>query len=98
MGVADLFDKPVELGGALAEPDKRLFADRVVLRVPRFDISLIQRVEPGTVALLIARPGFREPPVLLFCKCPKKSQLVRRRAVVGQDKQQRCIDVLNRLM
>src|SRR5205823_13908971 len=72
--------------------------DRIMLGVAGFDIGLVQRVEPGPVALLVARPRFSKPPVLLLRQGAEESQLVRGRAVVGEYQQECRIAVFDGLM
>lgn len=76
MSLADLLNKPVQFGSALAEPFQGFLADGIVLGVAGFDVGFVQRVEPGSIPLLVARPSFSELPVLFFSQSSQESQLV----------------------
>ena len=58
--------QPVKDFGALSQPQQCLLADLEVFGIARFDIGLVERVEPGSFSMLVTRKGVGQAPDLLF--------------------------------
>ena len=66
MIAADLLHERNQQGSPLEQPLQSLGADFEMLGIARLHIGFIQRVEPGTFTVLVARKGFSKATILLF--------------------------------
>ena len=87
-----------QMRGALTEPDKRLFADLEMFRVPRLHIGFIDRIEPSALPMMIAWKRVDQSKVLLLGKRAEELDVVGGRPVVRQCEKDAGIGLLNRLM
>jgi Fe-S cluster assembly ATPase SufC len=61
-------------------------------------VSLVERIEPDDIAVLVAGLRIREGMASLFREIPQKGKVVRGWTVVREDQKEAGVDLLKRLM
>jgi|UPI000560711A hypothetical protein len=80
------------------EPGERLLRDGVVAGISGLHVSLVERIEPDDIAVLVAGLRIREGMASLFREIPQKGKVVRGWTVVREDQKEAGVDLLKRLM
>lgn len=93
-----LLYQSVQVFGALHEPVQRPFADLVVFGITGFDVSLVEHVEPGVIAVLVTLPSVNQASIAFLGEHAEEFQIMRGRAVIRQHQQHCCVSLFNRLV
>ncbi|MNY81067.1 hypothetical protein D3C86_2224370 [compost metagenome] len=68
MFIANDLHQLEQMRGALAKPDKRLFANLEMFRISSLNIGFIDPVKPGSLTMMIPRKRFRQSQILVLGK------------------------------
>ncbi len=83
---------------ALAEPAQLIFADLVVLGIPRLGVGLLQLLEHRPFAMTVLRPDAVKTAVQPFCERTQERDVVIVRRVERRREQQAMIKLFSGLM